>query len=86
MKAKIILIVVIALALTACTTTTPPVSCTARVRVDVLNSIPSDVNKPEVIDWLDQDQSALVQSQESGWYEVVTPKLVRGYVDVSVCE
>jgi len=63
-----------------------PSYCTASERVDVYDGIPSATNNPNVVDWLEPGQETIVTARVDGWYEITTPKLVDGYVSVSLCE
>jgi len=72
--------------LSSCIPTPAPLYCTARERVDVYDGIPSATYAPEVVDWLEPGQETIVTGRVDGWYEIVTPKLVDGYVSVSLCE
>lgn len=63
-----------------------PSYCTATARVDVYDGIPSATHTPETVDWLESGEETIVTARVGGWYEVVTPKLVDGYVSADLCE
>ena len=72
--------------LTSCTTPPSPKACTAVVTVDVLDSIPNVNNQAQIVDWLSEGETTIVTARIDGWYEVVTPKFVTGYVPVYLCK